>query len=274
MSTQILVRQAHPYNLIMASPKFTDPTQRFSNRVENYRKYRPGYPPEVYDYLHKNAGLEPKDVIADLGSGTGLLSLLFLDRGHEVYGIEPNDAMRQAAEESFAGRASFHSVNGRAEAIQLPNASIDFVVVGQAFHWFEPQTTKTEVQHILKPGKQAALIWNYRQKELNPFYRDYELLLERFGVDYTQTCWRWRTTDDELAAWFAPNPMFQAGFTHSKRLDAEGLRGAVLSASYTPTAGHPNYQPLLEGIDELFARYQSDGFVQFEYKTMVYHGQV
>jgi|RifCSP13_3_1023840.scaffolds.fasta_scaffold33036_2 ubiquinone/menaquinone biosynthesis C-methylase UbiE len=264
----------HPYNFVMASGEFRDPTQRFSDRAENYRKYRPGYPPQIYDYLHKQAGLERQDVIADLGSGTGLLSSLFLRRGHEVYGIEPNEAMRKSAEEDLAEQQNFKSINGRAESIPLPDASVDFVVAGQAFHWFEPKATRVEVKRILKPGRQTALIWNNRRIELNPFHRDYEQLLGRFGIDYAKVARRWMITNEEIAAWFAPHPMVQASFPNSKHVDAEGLRGGLLSASYIPTEGHPNYQPMLEALDELFARYQAGGFVQIEYKTMVYHGKV
>lgn len=251
-----------------------DPTQRFSDRAANYRKYRPGYPEGLYAYLREHAGLSPGDRVADLGSGTGLLSLLFLNHGHEVYGIEPNEAMRGAAEENFADLPNFHSMAGKAEAIPLPDASVDFVVAGQAFHWFEPKATKGEVLRILKPGKQVALVWNNRNIELNPFHRDYEHLLKQFGIDYAQVARRWVITNDVLAAWFAPHPMRQAIFPNPKRVDAEGLLGVLLSASYVPTAGHANYQPMLEALDELFTRHQSDGHVEFEYRTMVYHGKI
>lgn len=251
-----------------------DPTQRFNNRAENYRKYRPCYPEGLYTYLREHAGLAIDDIIADLGSGTGLLSLLFIDQGHEVFGIEPNNAMREAAEEYLAGKENFHCLDGRAENVPLQDNSVDFVVVGQAFHWFDPQATKKEVQRIMKPGKQVALIWNNRSIELNEFHRDYEQLLEHFGTDYAQVSRRWVVTNEGLAAWFSPNPMRQASIPNSKRVDAGGLRGGLLSASYAPTENHPNYQPMLTALDELFARHQVNGFVQFEYKTMVYHGKI
>ncbi len=256
----------------MAARSQQDPTQRFSDRAENYRKYRPGYPEGIYPYLKKHAGLAERDVIADLGSGTGLLSLLFLEHGHEVFGVEPNKAMRQAAENSFARRKNFHSIDGRAEAIPLPDHSVDFVVAGQAFHWFDPPATKKEIRRILRPGRQAALIWNNRSIELNDLHRDYEMLLQRFGTDYAQVSRRWVFTDEGLADWFAPNPMTMASFSHSKPMDAAGLKGALLSASYAPTPDHPNYEPMMKALDDLFTRYQSRGTVQFEYATKVYHG--
>lgn len=258
----------------MAEATSRDPTQRFSDRAENYRKYRPNYPDALYFYLQEHAGLATGDVIADIGSGTGLLSQLFLSQGHEVYGIEPNAAMRQAAEVTLASNQHFHNLDGRAEAIPLADSSLDFVVVGQAFHWFDPPETKREIQRILKPGRQVALIWNNRSIDLNEFHRDYELLLERFGTDYAQVSRRWIATDERLAAWFSPHPMIQASIPNSKRLDAAALRGALLSASYAPREGHPNYQPMLMALNELFSRYQSNGFVEFKYQTQVYHGEI
>lgn len=263
-----------PYNLAMQGGIPDDPTKRFSDRAENYRKYRPGYPPALYHYLREQGGLKPDDIVADLGSGTGLLSLLFLDRGHEVFGIEPNEAMRRAAEENLIARPNFHSISGRAEAIPLPDDSVDFVVAGQAFHWFDPPATKAEVGRILGPGNQAALIWNNRQIDDNPFQQDYELLLEKFGVDYAQVSRRWVFTDEGLEAWFAPNPMMRASFPNVKRVDAAGLRGGLLSASYAPNEGHPNHKPMLVALQEIFERYQVDGFVTIKYKTMVYHGLI
>lgn len=249
-----------------------DPKFRFSDRAENYRKYRPDYPAVLYSYLSENAGLRSGDIICDLGSGTGILSQLFLNQGHEVYGIEPNEEMRKAAEMTLGGQRGFHNMNGRAESIPLTDSTIDFVVAGQAFHWFDPYLTKKEIQRILKPGKQVALVWNNRQIELNHFHRDYEELLIRFGIDYVQVSRRWVMTDDGLAAWFSPQPMTQVSLPNSKQLDLEGLRGALLSASYAPMEGHPNYKPMMEDLDELFSRNQSNGFVTFQYQTKVFHG--
>jgi SAM-dependent methyltransferase len=251
-----------------------DPTQRFSNRAENYRKYRPGYPPELYAYLRDKAGLAPQDIVADLGSGTGILSQVFFAQGHKVYAVEPNKAMRQAGEENFAGNPNFISINGRAEAFTLPNVSIDFVVAGQAFHWFDPPETKAEVRRILKPGKQVALIWNNRRIKHNLFQQEYEILLEKFGIDYMQVSRRWVITDEKLSDWFAPNPMTQTSFPNSKRVDAAALRGGLLSASYAPNAGHPNYEPMQAAIQELFVRHQVNGFINVEYTTKVFHGLI
>src|SRR5262245_49376869 len=114
-----------------------DSKQRFSNRVEDYVRCRPGYPAAVLDVLCEECGLRPESVVADIGSGTGLLAQMFLENGNLVYGVEPNAAMREAGEQWLERYPHFCSVAGSAEATTLPDAGVDFVVVGQAFHWFD-----------------------------------------------------------------------------------------------------------------------------------------
>jgi SAM-dependent methyltransferase len=251
-----------------------DPTKRFSDRVENYAKYRPGYPPELYDYLHSHAGLASEDAIADLGSGTGLLSQLFIDRRHRVFAIEPNDAMRLAAEALFAGQPNFVSLNGRAEQLPLPEASIDFAVAGQAFHWFKPAETKRELQRVLKPGKQVALVWNKRNTESSEFQKAYEDVLDQFGTDFRQVDQQRTITDEKIAAFFAPNKFTKTALPNEQILDSLGLRGRLLSSSYVPSPGESGYEPMLAALDELFRRFQQEGKVRFEYLTTVFHSQI
>lgn len=249
-----------------------DPTLRFSDRVENYRKYRPGYPPDLYELLKAEAGLKPGDRVADLGSGTGLLSQVFLDHGHQVYAVEPNGEMRAAAESLFSTNANFVSLEGRAEAIPLPDRGADFVAAGQAFHWFEPTQTKREIQRILRPGQQVALIWNRRDTQSSPFQAAYERLLERFGTDYLQVDQQRIVTDEKLAAFFAPHPMTLSSLPNRQSFDAVGLRGRLLSSSYTPNPGDPQYEPMLAALEELFEDHQQGGVVLFDYLTTVYSG--
>lgn len=249
-----------------------DPTQRFSDRVENYAKYRPEYPSEIYDLLARKAGLSPGDRVADLGSGSGLLSRLFVANGHSVLAVEPNVRMRQAAEQAFAEQPLFISIAGRAEATTLEPASIDFAVAGQAFHWFDSAATKAELRRILKPGKFVALIWNRREAS-TAFQRGYEQLLEDYGTDFRQVDQR-RITEVMIAAFFAPHRLGKATLPNRQVLDAQGLRGRLLSSSYTPAAGHPHYAPMLAALDKLFAEYQENGRVTFEYRTNIYYGMV
>src|SRR5216110_1873941 len=130
---------------------FADAKQRFSNRVADYVRYRPGYPPATLDLLRAECGLRPGNVIADIGSGTGLLSKLFLKNGNRVYGVEPNKEMREAGEEYLASYEGFSSIEGSAESTTLGDSTIDFVTAGQAFHWFEPNAARSEFARSLSP---------------------------------------------------------------------------------------------------------------------------
>ena len=117
---------------------------RFNNRVENYIAYRPKYPAAVAEFLRNELGLSAASVVADVGSGTGILSELLLRAGCTVFGVEPNEAMREAAEELLQAYPNFKSVHGTAEATTLDDSSVDFVTAGQAFHWFDIEGARRE----------------------------------------------------------------------------------------------------------------------------------
>src|SRR5712691_7831802 len=144
---------------------FADAKQRFSNRVADYVRYRPGYPPAVLDLLRTDCGLRPDHVVADIGSGTGILSKLFLENGNRVFGVEPNAEMRQAGEEYLASYDGFSSIEGSAESTTLADSSVDFITAAQAFHWFDPQAARREFARILKPGGWVVILWNDRRME-------------------------------------------------------------------------------------------------------------
>ena len=166
----------------------TDPTRRFSSRVDNYIKYRPGYPSAVIDTLASECGLTEQLIVADVGSGTGILSELFLKHGNPVFGVEPNREMREAGERRLKQYPNFTSVNGTAEATTLPDRSMDFITAGQAFHWFDRIQTRKEFTRILKGGGWVALIWNDRHIDTSPFLCAYEDLLRQYGIDYARSC--------------------------------------------------------------------------------------
>ncbi|HSU97575.1 MAG TPA: class I SAM-dependent methyltransferase [Gemmatimonadaceae bacterium] len=253
-----------------------DSTLRFSDRVENYVRYRPGYPAEVIDVLARETGLTPASEIADVGSGTGISSELFLRNNNTVFGIEPNAEMREAAERLLAAYPRFHSVPARAEATALPNASIDYVTAGQAFHWFDPQLARMEFARILRPGGWAVLLWNARRLDSTPFLRDYDAMLERYGTDYRQV--RHQNLDvARLRVLFdgAIGQAFQLRTLYNEqRFDFEGLRGRLLSSSYTPTANHPGYLPMLRELKRIFDEHAENGSVAIEYDTEIYFGHV
>jgi SAM-dependent methyltransferase len=250
-----------------------DATARFSNRVEHYIRYRPGYPAGVLDVLRREVGLTGDSVLADVGSGTGLSSELFLKNGNRVFGVEPNDEMRQAAERLLDGCPNFRSVRGTAEATTLPDQSIDLVVAGQAFHWFDRDAARVEFRRILKPAGHVVLLWNTRRTDVSPFLREYEALLQCFGTDYAAV--RHDQLDrQQLTAFFAPGTYRQFTLDNEQRFDWDGLRGRLLSSSYVPAEGHPCYQPMLDALRRMFDQHQSGGVVGFEYDTEIHLGSL
>jgi len=248
-----------------------DPVKRFSKRVETYSKYRPGYPPAVVDFLTAQCGLSPDSVIADVGSGTGILSELFLKNGNQVFGVEPNREMREAGERILADYSSFKSVEGSAESTSLSDKSVDFITAAQAFHWFDHERTRTEFARILKPYGWIILLWNERRTDSTPFLRDYEELLLAYGTDYKEV--RHENVYESIAAFFAPQTINLQSFENKQVFDYDGLKGRLVSSSYVPAPGQPHFAEMLDALQILFELHQEDGHVVVEYDTRVYYGR-
>lgn len=251
----------------------SDPKQRFSNRVENYVRYRPGYPRAIIDLLRAECGLTPDSIVADFGSGTGFLTKLFLENGNRVYGIEPNAEMRAAGEQYLNDFPRFQSVAGSAEASTLPGACIDLAVAGQAFHWFELEPARREFQRVLRPAGWVVILWNERVHGASALLQEYENLLHAYGIDYASVSDRYPDRA-RLEQFFGPGAYREKYFPNAQEFDFPGLRGRLLSSSYAPVEGHPKYQPMLDAIDKLFRQHQRDGRVRFEYETRVYYGRL
>jgi SAM-dependent methyltransferase len=249
-----------------------DPTKRFSNRVENYLKYRPTYPPAIIPLLESECGFTPQSLIADLGSGTGLLTELFLKNGNSVFGVEPNPEMRLAGERVLARYPKFSSVTGAAEATTLPDRSVDFVMAAQAFHWFNREEARLEFVRILKPGGWVVVAWNGYRIETSPMMAAYQDLVVRYGTDYSEV--RREVIGCDVEKFYAPGTCKCARFEFQQAFDFEGLKGRLLSASYAPEPGHPNFEPMLRDVQQVFDANQKDGKVIFDYETELYYGQL
>ena len=243
--------------------------ERFSDRASAYEKGRPGYPETVIQRLTQPLAADA--VVADIGAGTGLLTRDFLAAGYTVHAIEPNGPMRQAMEASLANRAGFHAWNGTAEDTGLGERSVDLIVVGQAFHWFDRARTRPEFVRILRPGGTLALIWNYRLADSSPFMAGYEELLQRHGNAYRQMEHR-NLRPAELARFFGPEGCQLWVTNNAQWLDRAGLQARVESASYLPAAGSAGHQALSAELDQLFADHADQGLVRFDYDTLVYSG--
>ena len=250
----------------------TDATQRFSSRVENYVRYRPGYPVEIIDLLRNECGLTPNSTIVDIASGTGIFTKLLLEHGNHVFGVEPNPDMHKAGEEFLAAYPRFTSVAGTAEATTLPDQSADIVTAAQAAHWFDLQKARREFTRISKPGGWSVLLWNERSVDSTPFLRAYEELILNFGTDYKEV--RHERTTETIQEFFSPAPFEERVFNNHQQVDYAGLEGRLLSSSYVPDAGHANYRPMLTELRRIFDAYQVIGKIVLEYKTRVYYAQL
>ena len=249
----------------------SDTVTRFSNRVANYVKYRPGYPPGVLELFKKEMGLVESSILADIGSGTGLSTKPFLENGNTVYGVEPNAAMRAAAEEFLKQFPNFISHDGTAETTNLDADSVDFVIAAQAFHWFDAEKTAEEFQRILRPGGYIALIWNERQLDTTEFLREYEKLLLKHANDYENV--RHENIDQQKLGKFFGKVYAQATFPNEQVFDYEGLRGRLLSSSYMPAEDSPSYPALEKELSALFAKHAERDRIKVFYDTNIYYKQ-
>lgn len=250
-----------------------DPTQRFSTRVENYIKYRPTYPQEIIQILKEECALTQESMIADIGSGTGLLTELFLQNGNTVFGIEPNREMRDAGKRMLQNYPKFHSMDGKAESTGLTNSSIDLITAGQAFHWFDIPKTRAEFSRILKSDGWVILIWNDRETESSPFLAAYEQLLKEYATDYSEVTHK-HIDDVVLSRFYGPSGFKLRILDHQQDFDLAGLKGRLLSSSYAPEAGHPRHEAMIAELAKIFKAHNLNGQIGFKYVTKIYIGKL
>ena len=247
-------------------------TGRFSDRVENYVRYRPGYPADVVKVLKAECGLTPNHGVADIASGTGIWTRALLENGNPVWGVEPNAEMRAAGERLLRAYSRFTSVAGTAEATTLADRTVHFVTAAQAAHWFDRENARREFARILKPGGWLVLLWNERLTDSTKFLRDYEQLLLTFGTDYEDV--RHERTTAAVNEFFDPAPFQERAFEMRQEFDYSGVEGRLLSSSYVPGPEHPRHAPMLRELRRVFDACASNGRVGFEYKTRVYFGRL
>ncbi|MGH9615826.1 MAG: class I SAM-dependent methyltransferase [Acidobacteriaceae bacterium] len=248
-------------------------SDRFTSRVDDYRRYRPRYPAAIVDQLRRDCDLSVDTKIVDIAAGTGLLAEIFLAHGNRVVAVEPNTRMRGACatlEEIYPG---LQCMDGTAEATGLAEHSVDMVTVGQAMHWFDLQKTRAEFARILRPHGWCVVAYNHRRRSGDGLHDGYEAILNEFGTDYRKVQSA-HLTEDRLRKFFSPSPMCRRSLGNAQVLDLEGLQGRVLSSSYMPGKGHPRYPRLQQEIAALFAQNQKEGLVRLEYDCVISYGQL
>jgi len=249
-----------------------DSTRRFSDRVADYVKYRPTYPREIVTFVHAECAIAPDAPVADIGAGTGISTRLFLEAGHPVVAVEPNEAMRAAADAWLADFAGYRSAGGTAEATTLDAASVDLVIAAQAFHWFDKAGARREFARILKPRGAIVLFWNRRLSSGSAFVTGYEALLHRYCPEYAKVSETY-PDDASMADWFGDGYERKTVFPNDQLLDFDGLKGRLMSSSYAPKPGDPRHEPMLAALRELFEACEREGHVNLALETRVYAGR-
>jgi len=250
-----------------------DPTKRFSDRVENYVKFRPSYPKKLIDHLRKKKIIKMDQNIADIGSGTGIFSKLLLTTNNRIFAVEPNEDMRKAAEKYLHNKPNFNSIDGSAEETTLKENSIDIITAAQSFHWFDLEKTKKEFLRILKPKGSIVLIWNVRKSKGSPFSVEYDKLLKFHIPEYLQVSHR-NIDLKRVSNFTGPNDIQKFTCQNIQIFDFEGIKGRLQSSSYTPTEEQAEYSILMKDLEEIYNKFQIDGKVQLMYDCEMYFGQL
>lgn len=248
-----------------------DFTKRFTGRASFYSTSRPNYPRRILDLLRSEIDFDETYTIADIGSGTGLLSQLFLENGNRVLAVEPNDEMRGLAEKSLSRFPRFLSVRGTAEQTGLERASVDLVVIGQALHWFDPEASSREFARILKTNSQVCIAYNDRNNE-DSFMKDYDQIVRRYARNRASV----PSIDDAYLPRFFKNGKYSKfSLPNEQLLDLEGLLGRMTSASYMPSPSDQDHFALLrENVARLFKTHEKLGKVRMLYDTTVLLGKI
>jgi SAM-dependent methyltransferase len=246
------------------------PTERFSDRVDSYAKHRPSYPDSLLNFLKQHVPVPA--AVADIGSGTGILTELLLQTGYEVYGVEPNAPMRAAAEKQLEHHALFHTVDGSAESTGLSDHSVDLITAAQAFHWFERSRAKYEFRRILRANGKVALIWNERLDDASNVNQRYESVLKEMVPGYPTVAHHRMVRQQDIHEFFAPNELRLVTFLNDQTMDRAGLIGRLLSTSYVPNTGQPGNAEIVAAVDQIFDDCQTDDLVTMVYETRVYFG--
>jgi SAM-dependent methyltransferase/ribosomal protein S18 acetylase RimI-like enzyme len=251
-----------------------DPLVRFSDRVGDYVKYRPSYPAEVIRLLEEKTGLAAGTVVADVGAGTGIFTRILLGTGAKVFAVEPNDAMRAAAEAEFRGAPSFSAVAGTAEATGLGDRSVGLITCAQAFHWFDPARARQEFRRILKPGGWCALVWNTPIENDSDFSIGFRKIKDELDTDFQRVRLLNMERTGGFERFFGAGNWEKQTFKNSQTLDLQGLKGRMLSSSYAPKPGHPRHPAMIAALEDLFRSHSRDGAVQLNYETEIFYGRL
>lgn len=286
-----------------------DNTDRFTGRAAAYTKFRDAYPPAIISFVTKTLALPPYAIIADLGSGTGKLSHQLLQHyypqesdaqpfinpstnaGVTIIGVEPNAEMRAAQDEgmkAWTERGVFRSVDGTAETSSLHDSSVDAIIAGAAFHWFDGPKTREEILRIGKRdekhvGCPVALVTRMRATEASAdegasmgreVQKAFEQMTEEMGINYTYEEHRAKFSDEALRAFFGNGEYKSQQFPTTRQMSWQMLKGVMGSYSVIPREGTTEYDGVLAKVRGLFEKFEKDGMLEVTRDGLVYYGFV
>jgi len=198
-------------------------------KAAHYARYRSDYTPEAVAALVRHTGLTTACTVADLGSGTGILTRHLLAHAREVFAVEPAEDMRAIAEESIRD-PRFHSVAGTGEATTLGDQSIDVITCGNSFHYFDPERAREEAKRILRESGRIALLFHDAPPEPEGFTRDYLAFLRSMTPKRLESTHATASHEERMERFFGRAVMRESGM-QSESLGWDEVLGRYLSSS-------------------------------------------
>jgi SAM-dependent methyltransferase len=249
------------------------PTDKFSGKADVYSKSRPSYPPEYINYLISGGSLNETSRVADIGSGTGILTRQLLESGVRVIAVEPNDDMRLKAEQDLQQFEHFTSIKGSAEETSLPDNSVDLVIAAQAFHWFDQEKFKLECIRILRQNARVALVWNSRDFK-SPLIQENAEIFKKYCPNFYGFSGGIGEREEVFTQFFRNEEFELKKFPNDLVMDFEGFLGRNLSASYSLKESDKEYESFVKAITNLFEKYSHNGKTVMSNYTRSYLGNV
>lgn len=245
-------------------------TNRFDGKGEIYAKARPKYALEFFDYLKNELVFNSSSVFADIGSGTGIFTEQLLNCGYKVFAVEPNDDMRNKAEEKLSLNHNFKSVLGRDSDFNLPDNSVDCVTAAQAFHWFDTDAFAKECKRVLKDGGKVILIYNSRDEDSGCTKKLAEVR-HRYNNEFKGFS---NGISEEKCVLFFSGECSVFSADNTQVYDRQGYVNRVLSSSYSLNEDDERYQQYLCDINEIFDEFSENGFIRVPVHTVAYIGEM
>ena len=242
--------------------------EKFTGKADYYDKYRPSYPDSLIDWLYEKS---KTDTVADIGAGTGKFTACLLRKPWKITAVEPNPDMR----EKLAKLKGINIVSASAENTGIEQCSIGLITVAQAFHWFDEELFKKECERILEPGGKLAVIFNERERKEGTIDSERDKICQMYCGAYHSRHVGMRTNEEGdmflRNEYFSKVEIFTA--ENNVELNKQAFVGDTLSRSYAINESDENFTKFIEELENIFSRYEQNGFVTVKYTATCYLGE-